>query len=162
MQIILTKGLPGSGKSTWALKFVEGKPDWTRVNKDEIRTRLHGGYYSPSTELQVEDERDAFIIASLEKGLNVVVDDTNLNPKHVERIEALACEFGDEHDVEVEVTEQDFTEVSLATCIRRDSRRPNPIGADKIRDMHERYIEGDGGFQDDRRGGRRDFWRNRY
>ncbi len=145
MQIILTKGLPGSGKSTWALKFIRNKPNWTRINKDEIRERLHGGAYSPDLEMLVEDERDSLVLAALRNGVNVVIDDTNLNPKHIERIQELAFSFLATDGVEVEVTEQDFTDVSLETCIRRDSKRARPVGEDSIRDMHDRFLSYDSG-----------------
>ena len=42
MKIILTKGLPASGKSTWAREFIKGKKDWVRVNNDELGSMLFG------------------------------------------------------------------------------------------------------------------------
>ncbi|NUR25646.1 MAG: AAA family ATPase, partial [Catenulispora sp.] len=38
-KFILTRGLPGSGKTTWA----KAQPGFVRVNRDELRTMLHGG-----------------------------------------------------------------------------------------------------------------------
>jgi predicted kinase len=153
MKIVATKGLPGSGKSTWVAKFLRDNPGSVRVNKDEIRARLHGSVYTPSNELVVEAERDELVLAALRRGLDVVIDDTNLNPKHIERIHELACEFFDESGVEIEVIEQDFTGVSLEMCIRRDRKRANSVGEDVIRDMHGRFLD------DSPR--KRGFWRNR-
>jgi hypothetical protein len=38
-KLIITRGLPGSGKTTWARQQVR----FVRVNRDDLREMLHGG-----------------------------------------------------------------------------------------------------------------------
>ena len=46
-KIILTRGIQGSGKSTWAKKWVEEDPEHrVRWNNDDFRKRL-GPYWIP-------------------------------------------------------------------------------------------------------------------
>ena len=89
-KVILTKGLPASGKSTWALD----QSGTVRVNKDSIRMMLYGapncGY---GKEKRVLKMRDALIRKALQEGEVVIVDDTNFSPKHEKRIEQIAKEF---------------------------------------------------------------------
>jgi predicted kinase len=132
-KIFVLRGLPASGKSTLATKMTE---DGTtkRINKDLLREMLHGGKYTPELEDFVTDTRNMLIRHILETGHNVVVDDTNLNPKHIEVIQVIAFV----HKVPVEIIDVD---TPLDECIRRDSVRDNPVGEDVIRGMYDKYIK---------------------
>jgi adenylate kinase family enzyme len=37
MKVLILRGLPGSGKTTWAKEFCEKNIDWVRVNRDDLR-----------------------------------------------------------------------------------------------------------------------------
>ncbi len=149
-KVILTKGLPGSGKSTWAKEQMHQCPGcYKRVNKDDIRGMLDDGVYSPENEELVRNVRDAAILLAMHAGYVVIVDDTNINPTHVQQIQALVL-----GQAEAEI--QDFTNVPLEVCIERDRNRPNPVGEQAIRRMAKYLEEGAGGI-----GGRgldRDGW----
>jgi len=80
-RIIFCKGLPASGKSTWARKFVDEHPGYVRLNKDEIRKEV-GGKHSKKKEAWVKELRNQRFVKALLSGLSVIVDDTNLNPAH--------------------------------------------------------------------------------
>lgn len=134
-KVIITLGLPASGKSTWAKKFVEDNPDYVRINRDDLRN-MRGKYWLPKQEDLITAWQTRLINASLEAGFNVVLDDTNLNPKYLkERIESIHGHFSD-----IEISYQDFRDVSLKTCIERDLQRPNSVGASVIRRMYFQYI----------------------
>ena len=48
--LLILQGIPGSGKSTWARKFIKDKSkSWIIVNRDAIRDML-GNYWIPSRE----------------------------------------------------------------------------------------------------------------
>jgi len=50
-KVILTKGLPASGKTTWAKKVLKDNPGaYKRINKDELRLMLDGGKWSHDNE----------------------------------------------------------------------------------------------------------------
>jgi predicted kinase len=133
--IILTKGLPGSGKTTWALQQLEKHPGkYKRINKDSLRAMLDGGKHSKHRETFIVEARNALIAAALNAGYSVIVDDTNLSARHEddirERFESLA-------NIEI----KDFTDVPLETCIERDRHRPNYVGEQVIRRMHRDFLQ---------------------
>lgn len=137
-KIILTRGLPASGKSTWSKEFVKnsnGKAK--RVNKDDLREMVDSGVWSKTNEQMIIDVRDAMIKIWLLDGVEtIIVDDTNFEEKHFERIKNIAEGCNPAPTVEY----KDFLDVSLDECIHRDSFRLKPVGEKVIKGMHQRYI----------------------
>src|SRR5215470_18336584 len=97
LKILILKGLPGSGKTTWAKDFIyaspfdeRGKvtkgPGWKRVNKDDLRNMIDAGQWSGPNEKEILRVRDMLILEFLDQGHSVIVDDTNLHPKHIAQI----------------------------------------------------------------------------
>lgn len=134
-KVIITKGLPASGKSTWAKEILAKYPNQhKRVNKDDLRAMLdNGAFDGKKTENFVLAVRDQIILAALAEGKHVIVDDTNLDPKHEVHIRALV-----QGKAEVEI--KDFTHVSLEECIARDQKRSNYVGEKVIRGMYKKYL----------------------
>ncbi len=133
-KVIITKGLPGSGKSTWAKDLQRRHPQaYKRINKDELRAMLDDGHHTPQHEAFVVEVRNLLIGRALAAGKHVIVDDTNLNPVHEANIRALV---GQSAQVEI----KDFTHVDVETCIARDLQRPQSVGERVIRQMYERYL----------------------
>jgi predicted kinase len=134
--LTMTKGLPGSGKTTWAreqvLKAIPGSV--VIVCKDDLRAMLHADRWHGKNERQVVKARDALVEMFLLQGVSVIVADTNLNPYHEERLERLAESRGARFFV------KDFTDVALNTCVRRDLKREKSVGEKVIRDMYEKYL----------------------
>lgn len=141
-KIILTRGLPASGKSTWAKEFVKnsnGKAK--RVNKDDLREMIDAGVYSKTNEQMILNARDNLICNFIEGGAEtIIVDDTNFEEKHFDNIKGLTDAFNNlgRHNITVEY--KDFLDVSLDECLHRDSLRPKPVGEKVIKGMHQRYI----------------------
>jgi len=131
---ILTRGLPGSGKSTWAKQLLADNPgQWKRVNKDSIRDMADDGRWSKGNETFVQAMRDRFIVDALTAGYHVVVDDTNLAPKHHDHIAQLVKGMA---TVEV----KDFTDVPVEECIKRDLARAHSVGETVIRRMYNQFL----------------------
>ena len=130
-QLLMLKGLPASGKTTYA-KELEQSGKWVRVNKDDIRKE-----YFPDYQFKDEKEvlyiEDSEIIAELKEGNNVVVDDTNFAPKHQVRLEKIAKELGAEFKVL-------FIDTPLEVCIKRNRKRPNNVPMEAILSMYRKYI----------------------
>ncbi len=134
-RVILTKGLPGSGKSTWAKEQVAKYPDrFKRVNKDDLRDMLHDGKFSKANERSVERARDALVQLLVGQGFDVIIDDTNLATRHFDHISQLMNGVA-------KVQIQDFTDVPIAECIKRDLQRARSVGEKVIRDMYKRHLE---------------------
>lgn len=78
-KLIICRGLPASGKSTWAKQWVLEDPEHrVKINQDDIRLML-GKYWVPSREKLVQQEEA--LIEALLKGYDIVIDNTNLNKK---------------------------------------------------------------------------------
>ena len=133
-KVYLTKGLPGSGKSTWAKEMVAENPgNCKRINKDDLRAMLDGGVYSKTNEKFILQIRTGLILLALEQGKDVIVDDTNLVSKHEEDIRVLI-------QGKAELIVQDFTHIPLEVCIQRDLKRLNSVGEAVIRKMYEDHL----------------------
>ncbi len=131
--LYITRGLPGSGKSTWARQ----QPGTVRVNRDDLRAMLHGGHTGEGwAERQVTAVQHAAVEALLKSGQSVICDDTNLRGKTVKDLAAIASECGATAEI------VDFTHVPLEVCLERDAQRPGSVGAEVIQRMHERYLAG--------------------
>jgi len=141
-KIILTRGLPASGKSTWAVEYVKnsnGKAK--RVNKDLLREMIDAGVYSKTNEQMILDARDALVNTFLGMHVEtVIVDDTNFEEKHFDAMKNIADQFKTFTDRDITVEYKDFLDVSLDVCIERDSLRIKPVGEKVIKSMHQRYI----------------------
>lgn len=134
-KIIMTKWLPASGKSTRAKELIDKNPwIYKRVNKDDLRSMIDNGRRSKFNEQMVLDIRDMIITKALEWWTSVIVDDTNLAPKHEAKLRELAKQY----NVTFEIKKFD---TSLDECIIRDSKRINSVGKDVIMTMYNRYLK---------------------
>ncbi|ROT31827.1 AAA family ATPase [Micromonospora sp. HM5-17] len=135
-RLIATRGLPASGKTTFARKL---QPGVVRVNRDDLRRMLHGErLFTQWAEGQVTVAQRAQVEALLKAGIDVCVDDTNLRSRTLRDWAELAARFGASFEV------HDFTDVPVEECIRRDAERPEQdrVGEEAIRRLYERYLAG--------------------
>ena len=148
-KIILTRGIQGSGKSTWAKKWVAEDPyNRIRFNFDDIRNM--GGVYWPRGNKALERRenflkvlKDDFFHRAMTEGYEVVCDNMNLNPKEGAYFAKLVNDFNEKYefvlDYEYELEYKDFFDISIEECIRRDSMRPAPVGESVIRGTWKKY-----------------------
>ncbi len=133
--LTITRGLPGSGKTTWARQQAGA----VRVNRDDLRQMMHGGLLGLGwAEVQVTLAQRAQVDALLRAGVSVICDDTNLRAKVVRELAELGLTCG------ADVVIRDFTDVPLEVCIARDATRDEGarVGEDAIRGMWQRYLAG--------------------
>ena len=98
-KLIICRGLPASGKSTWAKQWVLEDPEHrVRINQDDIRLML-GKYWVPSREKLVQHIQEEALIEALLKGYDIVIDNTNLNKKVLDNYRALVIAHGN-HAIE--------------------------------------------------------------
>lgn len=134
----ITRGLPGSGKTTFARSWVAEDPQHrARVNRDDLRTMLHAGqWHGHATEQQIVAARNAVIATLLGQGIDVLCDDTNLQQGMAKDLAKLARDKGAEWMV------HDLSDVPLDECLRRDALRDAPVGEEPIRRMHQKFLAG--------------------
>ena len=131
-KMIILAGLPGAGKSTLAKKMVKQDSTYVRVNLDDIRSML--GTSDFNKEKLVEQIELISIGYAFNQKYNVIVDDTNLNPKKINKLKAIAKQYNAEVDYKLISTD-------VEECIRRDALRERPVGEDVIRRFYEKYHE---------------------
>lgn len=136
--LIVTHGLPSSGKTTWARSWVACMPGRYRVNKDDIRAMAHDSHWTGGNEKQVIAARDAQISTLLSRGHSVVCDDTNLVPKHIERFRQITRE----HSAHLVIL--DFTGIPVRECVKADEDRAQrgerAVGRRVIVDQWHRFL----------------------
>lgn len=134
--IILTKGLPGSGKTTWAVEEVRKNPGkYIRVNRDLMRKMLLCGEGNRVMEDMITLFRDRMVECSLAKGFDIILDDTNLGDRHFNSMVKAATRVGD-----VQVIEKYF-DVPLMDALANNKKRENPVPEHIIQRMFEKFIK---------------------
>lgn len=132
-QLIICRGVPASGKSTWSKAWVHAGDKRVRVNRDDIRLHMFGKLIGVN-EFFVTKVEDAMIDTALKSGYSVVVDSTNIKHEYVKRIAAL----GQARGAEVSIKQFD---IELDEALRRNRLRHekggNFVPEDVIRRMHE-------------------------
>jgi predicted kinase len=135
-KILFLKGLPASGKSTFAKELVNKDKTFKRINRDDLRAMLDNGNWSRQNEKTIKHIRNSIIMIALVDGFNVVVDDTNILGDNIGDIKRLVEDAG--FDVEYE---EKFFNTPLAECIRRDMLRPESVGKKVIRRMYDAIVD---------------------
>lgn len=141
-KIILTRGIPASGKSTWAKQEVLKDPEHSvRINRDDLRN-MSGKYWVPVREDYIISCRNQLLNIAVYMGFNtIIIDDMNLNPRDIDYIAMVVDNFNKalEGNNQYKIEFKDFTNVPLNICIERDSKRENPLGEKVIRGIFNKY-----------------------
>lgn len=139
-KLIVTAGISGSGKSTFASDLVRREPTiYTIVNRDKIRELIFGyteesiaEYYTrtdiSACEKQVTKYEDTLIHEGLNLGKTVIVDATHLSVEYLRRFEFWNVPI-----------EYKYFDVSLDDAIKRDSRRTRKVGAGVIQKQYDKF-----------------------
>lgn len=131
-KLLMLSGLPASGKSTYAEEVVRSGGNWVRLNKDLLRTMLHFDKFNGRNESFTKEAEHVLAEHFLREGLNVIVDDTNLNPNIQEKWKMIA----EKNNV---TFEHKHFDVEIAECVFRDSLREKKVGERVICQMAMQY-----------------------
>lgn len=131
-KLYIMQGLPASGKSTRAAEIVRDNRNTVRINRDLLRTMLHFDKWTGKNEGITVKANLTLLTHLLRSGLDVVIDDTNLNPKILSGYAEIAKTMG----VETEIVRLD---TPIWECISRDHNRFNMVGDDVITNMALQY-----------------------
>lgn len=139
LKLIITKGLPASGKSSWADEYIKENPNFVKVEKDQIRKNgelfKDGKYvHKRGDEAIVLKERDRLIREAFRQGKSVISSDTNLVQKHITQLTNIAKQ----NKAKVEI--KSFLDVPLKELIERDQKREDSVGEQVIRRMFHTQV----------------------
>jgi predicted kinase len=129
MILYIMSGLPGSGKSTTANEIVENTGA-ILVSRDELRV----SYRNLPDESHLSQALGNNVKFFLERGYDVVVDSWNLEVWDEKLWTEMARRFG-------ATLSWKHIDTDVETCVARDAKRPQPIGAESVRNAAERYSE---------------------
>lgn len=141
--LFIPKGLPASGKSTWAQAKVKSSKDVYIVSRDSIREMLVSDYSDfPFGHSKLEKLITEAVILMVSKliscGYSVILDETNLNQKRLDKLITNVELTIPYNDFSIEVV--DFRDVDLEECIERDKNRTPSVGENVIRGMYKKYL----------------------
>lgn len=141
-ELVVTRGVPGSGKTTWARAWVAAdETRRARVNRDDLRENLYGrgAPLPPELEDTVTVAQQAAVRALLAAGQSVVVDDCHVSARYVRAWRSAAAAAG-----ATVVVNDSFALVPVEECIRRDEARGKAggrhVGPTVIRSMMDALL----------------------
>ena len=129
--LIMLVGIPGSGKTTYANKYIEKHPGTVHLSSDSIRKELYGNESIQGDPSEVFTIMQRRAIDGLNFGYNVIYDATNITRKDRSYIIALCPKF-----VKIECH---IIWAPIETCIERDAARKRTVGKEVIDKMLKRF-----------------------
>lgn len=129
--LILLVGIPGSGKTTYAEKYIKNNPNTVHLSSDKIRAELWGNEATQGDNNEVFSLMQTRAIDALNNGQSVVYDATNITRKDRSYIITLCPKFA---KIECHVIW-----APIEICIERDEARERTVGTDVIDRMLKRF-----------------------
>ena len=143
VKLLLTVGLPASGKTEWAKSWVaQDTTSRVRVSRKDIRRMLGPNIITNSREALISTVESTAVRTALFKGYSVVIDHYNLNPVVRSKWESFVPVFNSQsEDFELSLEYIKFN-TSLEDCIYYDSRRKGDlsVGSRFIKRLYDRYL----------------------
>lgn len=137
MKLILTVGVPASGKTTWAEKYCE-EHGAVNVNRDDVRQTLFGPFkwgeykFDKKNENRVTEVCKDRVVRALHNKQTVVVSDMNLQPEYRAQWEAIAKQMGAFFEIKL-------FHIDYKTAVERDAGREMSVGKGVIEKMMQSY-----------------------
>lgn len=129
--LILLVGIPGSGKTTYAKKYIEEHPSIVHLSSDDIRKELYGDESIQGNPSEVFTLMQKRAVEFLNNGQSVVYDSTAVTRKDRAGIIAACPKF-----VKIECH---IIWAPIETCIERDASRKRTVGKEVIDRMLKRF-----------------------
>ncbi len=129
--LIMLCGIPGSGKTTYATKYIEEHPGTVHISSDKTRKELYGNEETQGNPNEVFYLMQSRAVSALNFGDSVIYDATNMTRKDRAGIIAACPKFAK--------IECHIIWAPIETCIERDSARKRTVGKDVIDKMLKRF-----------------------
>lgn len=119
LKIILTRGAPASGKSTWAKAEIAKEPlIWLRINNDDLRSTFNGSVFSGDYEKLIRETRNFLIREGIKRDLNIILDNVNSSKRNWDDV----CKIAQEANKDIQVLEKLFY-TDLEELLERNAKR---------------------------------------
>jgi predicted kinase len=128
---IILCGIPGSGKTTYAKKYIKKHENTIHLSSDKIREELWGNESTQGDNNDVFSLMQKRAIEALNNGHNVIYDATNVTRKDRAYIISQCPKF-----VKIEAH---VVWAPIETCINRDAERERTVGIEVIDRMLKRF-----------------------
>lgn len=146
--LLILQGLPASGKSTYAVNWVNEDPEHRlRINQDSIRIMFGKYWLEDKEQLKKRESITSNITTELLKQsmfnqFDIVLDNMNLSTKTISSIEDYVNYFNIKFaDLQAYQIEYKLFKEPLNVLINRDSKRGRSVGADVITNLYNRYYD---------------------
>lgn len=143
-KLIMMRGLPASGKTTYCKNYIKDHPNTVRINNDDLRRSLFGGNFNfKKHEALIDVARNQLIHNYMILGLDIIIDNLNLHPKH-ERNYTNQINFY--NSIEENKFKYEFEIITFDTpleeCIKRDRERSKEeqVGEKVIRQWYRDFM----------------------
>lgn len=133
-KVIITTGVPASGKSTWAAKR---KQTHVELNLDNLREELSGDATNQAVTLAAIKVRNRRLAQYIAEGKSVIISDTNAHPEFRAQLIQQVLDLGvPNHQVLILHFSIDPQEAK-----QRNAARVNPVPNEVIDRMHQALVE---------------------
>lgn len=140
--VLITRGLPASGKTTWSKTWVRKHSSYKRINRDDLRMMMYDGVWTKKREVMVLEARESLIRTFLFEACDIVLDDTNLVPERLNETIHIIETWAEENRGFVHIEIKDFIKIPLKLCLQRNAERPDETRVPEqfIRDYYNKYV----------------------
>ncbi len=137
LTLVLTVGISGSGKTSWAEEYTSNRKDWVNLNRDDVRfnTFCNGERdwnkykFTNKNEKRVTDIITGYAEECYAQGLNIIISDTNLSSS----IRNKWREWGKSHGYTV--IHKEFP-LSWIEAVKRNNQREGGISQSVLRSQY--------------------------
>jgi predicted kinase len=142
LEVVMTSGIPGCGKTTFAQKWLEASPTTrARANRDDIRAMIGAASQHNSTP-EFEKLVGAILFKTiweeLKNGRDVIVDNTHMQPKYFFQMHELLQDFANQFKKHVRLTVE-VLDVDYDVCLARNAARTRVVPEHVISKMHDNF-----------------------
>jgi len=141
-KMIVLRGLPGAGKTTYAKAYQEEYPETVRVNRDSLRDMMYDGRWTKAREDLVRETENFIVQLALADDRDVIVDDTNLDPEVYFRWQELVENYNRATVQPVKLVTKDF-HTSVKQCKINNAKRTGRarVSDEVIDRFYEKYLK---------------------
>lgn len=130
-KLIMLVGVPGTGKTTYATKYMKENPNTIHLSSDSIRKELWGDESIQGDNSQIFSLMHDRAVEALNNGQDVIHDATNMTRKDRSYMIELCPKF-----VQIEAH---VIWAPIETCIERDAARERTVGKAVIDKMLKKF-----------------------